>query len=144
MTHALFAGSPAIDAGDPNFDPADPDGDPMTDDAVPYDQRGTPFDRVFDGNSNGVARIDIGAFELQPKGILGDYNRNGTVDAADYVVWRKTLGTTGVAAVYRRRRRRRRDDRSRTITACGGHILDRRCRRREVGRVKRRASKFKN
>jgi hypothetical protein len=26
-------------------------------------------------------------------GILGDYNSNGTVDAADYVLWRKTLGT---------------------------------------------------
>jgi hypothetical protein len=28
-----------------------------------------------------------------PSGILGDYNANGTVDAADYVVWRKTNGT---------------------------------------------------
>ncbi|MEX0610829.1 MAG: hypothetical protein WD738_05440 [Pirellulales bacterium] len=27
--------------------------------------------------------------------LLGDYNRNGIVDAADYVVWRKTLGQTG-------------------------------------------------
>jgi len=26
-------------------------------------------------------------------GVPGDYNLNGTVDAADYVVWRKTLGT---------------------------------------------------
>jgi hypothetical protein len=26
----------------------------------------------------------------------GDYNGDGTVDAADYVVWRKTLGTTGL------------------------------------------------
>jgi hypothetical protein len=25
----------------------------------------------------------------------GDYNQNGTVDAADYVVWRKTLGQSG-------------------------------------------------
>jgi hypothetical protein len=29
-------------------------------------------------------------------GLLGDYNNNGTVDAADYVVWRHTLGQTGV------------------------------------------------
>ena len=28
--------------------------------------------------------------------LVGDYNLNGTVDAADYVVWRKTLGTSGV------------------------------------------------
>lgn len=27
--------------------------------------------------------------------LLGDYNRSGVVDAADYVVWRDSLGTTG-------------------------------------------------
>ena len=94
MTHALLAGSPAIDAGDPNFNPADPDGNPMSDDAVPYDQRGAPFNRVFDGDSNGVARIDIGAYESQPHGIPGDYNLNGVVNAADYVMWRKFLSTS--------------------------------------------------
>jgi hypothetical protein len=26
---------------------------------------------------------------------LGDYNRNGVVDAADYVLWRNTLGQSG-------------------------------------------------
>jgi polyhydroxybutyrate depolymerase len=30
----------------------------------------------------------------------GDYNQNGTVDAADYVVWRKELGTTYAQADY--------------------------------------------
>ena len=52
--------------------------------------------RVFDGDSDGAARIDIGAFELQPitAHAVGDYNLNGIVDAADYVVWRKTLGTS--------------------------------------------------
>ena len=30
-------------------------------------------------------------------GLAGDYNLNGTVDAADYIVWRKTLGQTGFA-----------------------------------------------
>jgi hypothetical protein len=85
-THALLAGSPAIDAGDPSivFNPAE------------HDQRGAPFARVSGG------RIDIGAFEVQsiivPPDLLGDYNLNGVVDAADYVVWRKTLGTTGVPA----------------------------------------------
>jgi Chlamydia polymorphic membrane protein (Chlamydia_PMP) repeat len=48
LTHALVAGSPAINAGDPNFAPP-PD----------YDQRGAPFVRVYGG------RIDIGAFEVQ-------------------------------------------------------------------------------
>ena len=48
LTHALLAGSPAIDAGDPNFTPP-PD----------YDQRGAGYPRVANG------RIDIGAFEKQ-------------------------------------------------------------------------------
>ncbi len=26
--------------------------------------------------------------------LAGDYNRNGIVDAADYVVWRKTIGSS--------------------------------------------------
>jgi hypothetical protein len=30
-----------------------------------------------------------------PVGITGDYNKNGVVDVADYVVWRKTLGLMG-------------------------------------------------
>jgi T5SS/PEP-CTERM-associated repeat protein len=29
--------------------------------------------------------------------LLGDYNANGIVDAADYVVWRKTLSQSGIA-----------------------------------------------
>lgn len=90
QTHALLPGSPAIDAGDPAFDPNDPDGDPMTDDALPYDQRGSGFTRLI-GNA-----VDIGAFELQTAPLAGDYNRSGTVDAADYVLWRKTLDATGV------------------------------------------------
>ena len=28
-------------------------------------------------------------------GLAGDYNANGVVDAADYVVWRQTAGTSG-------------------------------------------------
>ena len=48
FTHALLAGSPAIDAGDPAF-VGPPD----------YDQRGIGFPRVVNG------RIDIGAFEVQ-------------------------------------------------------------------------------
>jgi sugar lactone lactonase YvrE len=37
---------------------------------------------------------------LPPATLLGDYNRNGTVDAADYVVWRKGLGTVYNQADY--------------------------------------------
>ena len=76
-------------------------GDP---DFVPppnFDQRGTGFERVRDGDGASGAKIDIGAFELQqPVGpeLPGDYNLDHSVDAADYVLWRKTLGTTGVPA----------------------------------------------
>jgi hypothetical protein len=35
---------------------------------------------------------------ITPGPLAGDYNGNGTVDAADYVVWRKTLGSTTVLA----------------------------------------------
>jgi hypothetical protein len=103
MTHAPLAGSPAIDAGDPNFNPADPDGNPLTDDALPYDQRGAPFVRVIDGNGAGGAQIDIGAVEFVPTEVLhtlfGDYNQDGTVNSADYTVWRNTVHN-GVAAYH--------------------------------------------
>jgi hypothetical protein len=66
----------------------------MTNDALPYDQRGALFHRVFDGNSNGSARIDIGSYESQPHSSLGDYNLDGGVNAADYVMWRKLFGTS--------------------------------------------------
>ena len=40
--------------------------------------------------------IDIGAYEAQapPTAAPGDYNRDGTVDAADYTVWRDNLGAS--------------------------------------------------
>jgi hypothetical protein len=104
MTHALLAGSPAIDAGDPNFDPADPDGNPLTDDAVPFDQRGALFWRIYDGDASGAGTIDIGAFELHlappstPGPLAGDFNRDNVVDAADYPLWRKTLAATALPA----------------------------------------------
>jgi hypothetical protein len=65
-THALLAGSPAIDAGDPSFVPP-----PIA------DQRGNP--RVADGNTDGVARVDIGAFEV----LRGDVNGDGEVNGLD-------------------------------------------------------------
>ncbi|MEX2093485.1 MAG: choice-of-anchor Q domain-containing protein [Pirellulales bacterium] len=79
LTHALLTDSPAIDTGDPDFNPP-PD----------YDQRGVRFDRESGG------QIDIGAFEVQSAVVLpslpGDYNLDEAVDAADYTVWRDTLG----------------------------------------------------
>ncbi len=54
MTHALRAGSPALDAGNPAFV-----GPPAN------DQRSAPFVRVFDNDGVGGARIDIGSYERQ-------------------------------------------------------------------------------
>ena len=58
FTHALMAGSPAIDAGDPAA-VAGAGNVPLN------DQRGELFTRVFDGDGVGGARIDIGAVERQ-------------------------------------------------------------------------------
>lgn len=43
--------------------------------------------------TNGL--VVYGAFgAVNPPGLTGDYNNNGIVDAADYVIWRKMSGTT--------------------------------------------------
>jgi hypothetical protein len=82
MTHALLPGSPAINGGDP-VAVAGVGVVPMS------DQRGAPYTRVYGG------RIDMGAFELQPTDyVLGDFNREGNVDSADYAVWRREMGST--------------------------------------------------
>jgi hypothetical protein len=55
-----------------------------------HDQRGDTYARVVGG------AVDIGAFELQTvagPGLPGDYNTNQAVDAADFVIWRKTKGS---------------------------------------------------
>jgi hypothetical protein len=80
LTHAPLPGSPAINAGHPATLPGN---------GVPeFDQRGTPWTRVASG------RIDMGAVESQANPLPGDYNFNGIVDAADYSVWRDTVGST--------------------------------------------------
>jgi len=53
------------------------------------------------GINNGGAIVGTGTLNGEPRAFLlspvqvpyGDYNANGTVDAADYVVWRKTGGS---------------------------------------------------
>jgi hypothetical protein len=86
LTDAPQRRSPAINAGDP-LAVAGANGVPLN------DQRGAPFTRVYGG------RIDIGAFEFQPtEGLVGDFNRNGVVDAGDYVLGRKQSGATVVPA----------------------------------------------
>jgi hypothetical protein len=44
-------------------------------------------------NANSVVLAVVGP------SLLGDYNQNGVVDAADYVVWRNTLGQMGAGLV---------------------------------------------
>ena len=56
LTHALLADSPALDAGNP-AGCADENGTLLS-----YDQIGVP--RTLDGNADGSARCDIGAYEL--------------------------------------------------------------------------------
>jgi CSLREA domain-containing protein len=57
-THALLSGSPAIDKGGNALAV-----DPSNNSALTTDQRGSS--RVFDGDGNNVATVDIGAFERQ-------------------------------------------------------------------------------
>lgn len=64
FTHRLLAGSPAVDAGDPSGC-RDENGALLN-----LDQRG--FSRTGDGDGDGLARCDIGAFEvLCGDGVLG-------------------------------------------------------------------------
>ena len=44
-------------------------------------------------NRHDLHRRHFGSYSRRPHA-HGDYNQNGVVDAADYVVWRKGLGTT--------------------------------------------------
>ncbi len=81
QTHALLAGSPAIDAGDPAF-VAPPD----------FDQRGAPHARVRNGGVGGL-RVDVGAFEFRAF-LPGDYDHDDDVDADDYGVWKQNFGST--------------------------------------------------
>jgi hypothetical protein len=54
---------------------------------------------VFNGNLDGINMNNFGGDQFftvvvpMPAGVSGDYNDNGTVDAADYVRWRDTLNT---------------------------------------------------
>jgi hypothetical protein len=88
-THALLPGSSAIDAGDPTATPG-VGGTPR------FDQRGIPYIRVYDGNDDGNARIDIGAYESQPQRLFGDLNDDGQVNRVDFAVLASNYGRTGL------------------------------------------------
>jgi hypothetical protein len=48
-----------------------------------------------------AALKDIGWTVIPPPGLNGDYNENGVVDAADYAIWRKTIGTSAAYNTWR-------------------------------------------
>ena len=56
------------------------------------DQRGAPFDRVGDGNSDSVATVDIGAFEIQTPDPKADFDNDGDTDGADFLAWQRGVG----------------------------------------------------
>jgi len=78
LTHALVAGSPAIDGGNPAV--ASPPA---------YDQRGFAFARVVG------AQIDIGAVESGA--VSADFDLDGVVSGFDFLKWQLGFGTTGTA-----------------------------------------------
>jgi hypothetical protein len=54
-----------------------------------------PFDRILElDETNNTERVKINVVVPEPTILAGDYNRDGTVDAADYTLWRDTLGNT--------------------------------------------------
>ena len=112
--------------------------------AVSYQNDGTAnstdsFDFAVD---DGQGTASTGTFNIIIRPYPGDYNRDLVVDAADYVLWRKTLGTTGVPAFSGADGDGDGDDRSGRLRRVAGTILAKRCRRRARGveLVKLRAS----
>jgi hypothetical protein len=79
-THALLAGSPAVNAGSPSFNPTTYT-PPLT-----TDQRGTGFPRVMGG------RIDAGAFESALSAFSADFDLDGDVDGRDFLAWQRGVG----------------------------------------------------
>ena len=94
-----------------DFDTGPPGGNttPPTSTAMPTVTRPNEDSLVFSGGTQGSSaqqyefRVDVsdiisrnGTFTLRQQSValLGDYNHNGIVDAADYVVWRKNVGTS--------------------------------------------------
>jgi hypothetical protein len=71
-TRALLAGSPAIDSGVNTL---------ATAAGLTTDQRGTGFPRIRDGNGDGTAIVDIGAFEVQVAPTAATVSVSGRVTA---------------------------------------------------------------
>ena len=91
QTHALLAGSPALDAGDNTA--SDTAG-------LTTDQRGTGFPRKADGpDANTTATVDIGAFEAHPS-VEDITDKNTTEDAGlAPIVFNVGDATLGIGSV---------------------------------------------
>jgi hypothetical protein len=63
--------------------------------ASTINQDGSATANLYGMRTNGGIRAFT--FNLPSPSVSGDYNGNGVVDAADYVIWRKNLGLTGGA-----------------------------------------------
>jgi hypothetical protein len=70
----------------------------LSEDGLRYQTDGdTALSSIILNNLGNSFSTSIAARTLQVfviPGVSGDFNRDGTVDAADYVVWRKAQGTT--------------------------------------------------
>jgi hypothetical protein len=84
MTHALVTDSVAVDAGS-NLEAVGIAGAPLLN-----DQRGPGFGRVINGDADGSAIVDMGAFEAPP-GTSG-----GSGDGFDDIVARSAGGSVGI------------------------------------------------
>jgi predicted outer membrane repeat protein len=80
-TYSLKPGSVALDNGS----------NPL---GFSFDQRGVGYARNKDGNCNGTAVVDIGAFEVQACLCPGDVTGNGSTDIDDLVLIITTWGAT--------------------------------------------------
>jgi hypothetical protein len=90
-THALLAGSPAINAGS-NALAVDASGNPLK-----YDQRGACFDRIVGGT------VDIGAFEKDAQGTCPPSNNNpdtaGVFRPSNGITYLRNSNTGGFADI---------------------------------------------
>ncbi|HUW33413.1 MAG TPA: right-handed parallel beta-helix repeat-containing protein [Planctomycetota bacterium] len=90
----LLPGSPCIDAGTNDVDNPDT---PEIETLPATDIAGVP--RVIDGNLDGTATVDIGAYEYLP----GDVNYDGKVNVLDLLLVRNSLGRDPASSIEARK-----------------------------------------
>jgi hypothetical protein len=56
----------------------------------------SPFEYYFDELRIGTSWSSVTGGPTDPLGLPGDYNDDGKVDAADYVIWRANEGTNNI------------------------------------------------